>query len=62
MKSINTKKTSDEEEDDNTGRLQQGEEESGTWMTQMKEMLGLSSFQNVVKENLCWGRKFKMQM
>jgi hypothetical protein len=30
MKSINTKKTSDEEEDDNTGRLQQGEEESGT--------------------------------
>jgi hypothetical protein len=30
MKSINTMKTSDEEGDDNIGRLQQGEEESGT--------------------------------
>jgi hypothetical protein len=30
MKSINTMKTSDEEGDDNIGRLRQGEEASGT--------------------------------
>jgi len=55
-------KASDEEGDDNMGRLREGEEESGTWRTQTKETQGLGSFQNVVKENLCWGRKFKMQM
>lgn len=46
-------KTSDEKGDDNIRRLRQGEEERGTRRTQTKETQGLSSFQNVVKENLC---------